>query len=162
MMFIPLVPTTCAVTNYRSAVAIVQSVWWPLCRHICPLRPSLNKKVFPVHWPGGPKRADWDFFFMIFEKTFIFSQSSWYILVNEKLKTENKKIPTSRLPFWQSPGGQETIFYLRVALVATMRTQSGKSSLMSWPDVKLSNPTNKQTMRTYFVGSCLFASFPHI
>ena len=30
--------------------------------------PPLNKKVFPVHRPGGLKRADWDFFFMIFEK----------------------------------------------------------------------------------------------
>ena len=63
------------------------------------LRPSLNKKVFPVHRPGGLKRADWDsFFFMIFEKKKN-SQSSWYILVNEKLKTGKKKIPTSRLAF---------------------------------------------------------------
>ena len=54
---------------------------------------SLNKKVFPDHRPGGLKRADWDFFFMIFEKSFFFSQPSWYILVNEKLKTEKKYIP---------------------------------------------------------------------
>ena len=37
------------------------------------LRPPLNKKVFPVHRPGGLKRADWDFFFMIFEKSLFFS-----------------------------------------------------------------------------------------
>ena len=31
------------------------------------LRPPLNKKSFPVHRPGGLKRADWDvFFFSIF------------------------------------------------------------------------------------------------
>ena len=79
------------------------------------IRPLLNKKVFPVYRPGGLKRADWDFFFMIFEEKKK-SQSSWYILVNEKIKTEKKK--HSRPPdwlFWQSPGGQETIFYLRVA-----------------------------------------------
>ena len=40
--------------------------------------PPLNKKLFPVHRPGGLKRADWDFFFMIkffmiFEKSFFFS-----------------------------------------------------------------------------------------
>ena len=63
------------------------------------VRPPLNKKLFPVHRPGGLKRADWDFLFMIFENSF-FSQSCWYILVNEKLKTEKKKkIPTSRRAF---------------------------------------------------------------
>ena len=35
---------------------------------------------------------------MIFENIF-FSQSSWYILVNKKIKTEKKKIPTSCLAF---------------------------------------------------------------
>ena len=35
-------------------------------------RPPLDKKVFPVHRPGGLKRDDWDFFFMIFEKSFFF------------------------------------------------------------------------------------------
>ena len=32
--------------------------------------PSLNKKVFPVHQPGGLKRT---FFYMIFEKSFFFT-----------------------------------------------------------------------------------------
>ena len=42
----------------------------PLTRcQIPPLvRPPLNKKLFHVHRLGGLKRADWDFFFMIFEK----------------------------------------------------------------------------------------------
>ena len=33
--------------------------WW------IDVRPSLNKKVFPVHRPGGLKSADWDFFFFL-------------------------------------------------------------------------------------------------
>ena len=70
-----------------------------------------------VHRPGGLKRADWDFFFMFLDKSF-FSQSSWYILVNEKLKTEKIKSRPPDWLFWQSPGGQETIFYLRMALYA--------------------------------------------
>ena len=31
-----------------------------------PIRPPLNKKVFPVDRPSGFKRADWNFFFYIF------------------------------------------------------------------------------------------------
>ena len=54
---------------------------------MCMLRPPLNKKLFPAHQPGGLKRADWDFFFMIKKKKKI-PQSSWYLLGNEKLKTE--------------------------------------------------------------------------
>ena len=82
--------------------------------HFQSLKPPSNKKLFPVQRPGGLKRADLDFFFMIFEKSVFFSQSSWYILVNEKLKTE-KKEEKSRPPdwlYWQSRGGQETIFHL--------------------------------------------------
>ena len=37
------------------------------------LRPPLNTKLFPVHRPSGLKRADWKFYFMIFEKVFFFS-----------------------------------------------------------------------------------------
>ena len=37
---------------------------------------------------------------------------SQYKMENRKKK---KKIPTSRLSFWESPGGQETLFYLRMA-----------------------------------------------
>ena len=51
------------------------------------VRPPLNKKMFPVHRPGGLKRANWDFFFMIFEKTFFFL-NLLYILVNEKLRID--------------------------------------------------------------------------
>ena len=82
-------------------------------------RPPLNKKVFPVHRPGGLKRANWDFFFMIFEKSCFFSQSSWYILVNEKLKTEKKKFPTSRLAFLavNRRTGNDFSLKIRMALV---------------------------------------------
>ena len=46
----------------------------PLFRsHDSTVRPPLNKKLFPVHRSGGLKRADWNFFFMIFEKSFFFS-----------------------------------------------------------------------------------------
>ena len=37
------------------------------------LRPPLNKKLFPVHRPGGLKRAYWNLFFHIFKKDFFFT-----------------------------------------------------------------------------------------
>ena len=86
------------------------------------VRPPLNKKSFPVHQPGGLKRADLDFFFMIFEKV-VFSQSSQYILVNEKLETGKKKKPTSRLAFLAVTRRTGTIFYLRMALGLHCRQQ---------------------------------------
>ena len=87
------------------------------------LGPSLNKKVFPVHRPGGLKRADWDFFFHDFFKKLFFSQSSWYILVNEKLKTEKKKIPTSQLAFLTvTRRTGNNFFYLRLASVLVFLT----------------------------------------
>ena len=41
-----------------------------ICYTNCSIRPPLNKKLFPVHRPGGLKRADWNFFyfFHIFKK----------------------------------------------------------------------------------------------
>ena len=38
------------------------------------VRPPLNEKSFPVHRPGGLKRAYWNFFFS-FKKTFFFNFS---------------------------------------------------------------------------------------
>ena len=32
------------------------------------MRPLLDKKLFPVHRPGGLKRAGWDFYFFQFKK----------------------------------------------------------------------------------------------
>ena len=54
----------------------LQSMWEPCLRFynrepLC-LRHPLNKKLFPVHRPSGLKRADWDFFSMIFEKKVFF------------------------------------------------------------------------------------------
>ena len=80
------------------------------------IRPPLDKKWFPVHRPGGLKRARWKLFFIIFEKKFSFSQSSQYILVNEKWKTEKKKSRPPDWLFWESPGGQETLFLLKDGL----------------------------------------------
>ena len=71
--------------------------------------PPLNKKVFSVHQPVGLKRADWDFFFMIFEEKKK-SQSSWYILVNEKLKTERKKNPDLPTGFFGSSPDRKLFF----------------------------------------------------
>ena len=79
-----------------------------LCQHkqrvevTCKLpRPTLNKKLFPVHRPGGSKRADWNFFFYIFKKTSFFSLFPLYILVFKKKEIREKnKIPTSRLAFF--------------------------------------------------------------
>ena len=76
----------------------------------CIPRPPLNKKSFPVHRPGGLKRADWDFFFMIFEKSCFSSQSSWYILVNEKLKTEKKNPDLSTGFFGSHPADRKRFF----------------------------------------------------
>ena len=45
-------------------------------------RPSSNKKLFPVHRPGGLKRADWNFFFFLF--SFFFLLFPLYILVYKK------------------------------------------------------------------------------
>ena len=39
-----------------------------VCLFVCGVRPPLNKKLFPVNWPGGSKRADWNFFFHLFKK----------------------------------------------------------------------------------------------
>ena len=52
-------------------VACVTSQTGPQNRVPSP-RPTLNKKWFPVHWPGGLKRAGWNFFFVILEKKFFF------------------------------------------------------------------------------------------
>ena len=51
------------------------------------IRPSSNKKLFPVHRPGGLKRAYWNNFFPIFNfhQFFIyFYFSPLYILVYKK------------------------------------------------------------------------------
>ena len=66
------------------------------------VRPPLNKKLFPVHRPGGLKRSDWNFFFHIFIK-------------KKSKKNEIRKKTTPDWPYFSLPGTQETIFYLRVA-----------------------------------------------
>ena len=80
------------------------------------IRPTLNKKLFLVHHPNGLKRADWNFFFNDFLKTsFSFSILS---VLSSSLKMENKKTKQKRPPDWpifSPPGGQETIYHLRVA-----------------------------------------------
>ena len=48
------------------------------------LRPPLIEKLFPVHRPSGLKRADWNFFFMIFEKSCFFLIFFQYFTVDRK------------------------------------------------------------------------------
>ena len=96
-------------------------------------RPPLNKKLFPVHRPGGLNRVDWDFFFfMIFEQSFFFSQSSWYILVNEKLKTERNFFSTSRLAFLAVTRRIGNDFSLKVGLSTTQTPITFVNPLVCW------------------------------
>ena len=45
------------------AIILCGVVWNLIYRGLfLTMRPPLNKKLFPVHRPGGLKRADWDFF----------------------------------------------------------------------------------------------------
>ena len=48
------------------------------------LRPSSNKKSFPVHQPVGLKRAYWNFFLSCFQKKIFFLTFPLYILVYKK------------------------------------------------------------------------------
>ena len=51
------------------ALATIKRAWYVglfVCLFVCGVRPPLNKKLFPVNWPGGSKRADWNFFFHLF------------------------------------------------------------------------------------------------
>ena len=63
--------------------------------NISRMRPPLNKKLFPVHRPGGLKRAECDFFFR-FKKNKLFTTPSLYILVykNGIRKKKNPDLPT--------------------------------------------------------------------
>ena len=61
-------------------------------------RPPLNTKLFPVHRPGGLKRADWNFFFFIFKKKKIFYFPPVRSSFKKKEIRKGKKIPTSRPP----------------------------------------------------------------
>ena len=63
--------------------------------NMCTPRPSSNKKSFPVHRPGGLRRAYWNFFFHLFKIFFTFPPVHSSL---KKLKLgKKKKIPTSQL-----------------------------------------------------------------
>ena len=78
------------------------------------VRPPLNKKLFPVHRPGGLKRADWNFLSFFFFFFFFLSTSPPPPPVNYSLEKKEKSpdLPTGTDYSHQ----QETLFYLRVAL----------------------------------------------
>ena len=80
------------------------------------IRPSSNKKSFPVHRPGGLKRAYWNFFFPILKKILIFLL--FHPVHSSLLKMKLGK--NSRPPDWlffRPPGSQETIFLLKGGLI---------------------------------------------
>ena len=62
--------------------------------------PPINKNSFPVHQPGGLKRAEWDFFF--------------HVIKNNFRKT---KIPASRLAFFSVTRRTGNNFLPKVAWV---------------------------------------------
>ena len=78
----------------------------------------LNKKLVSCHRPSGLKRSDWNFFF-VKKKKFGGgnSQFSQYILVYEHEKQKEKKSRPPDWPLYCPPGGQETIYHLRLALL---------------------------------------------
>ena len=55
------------------------------------LRPPLIEKLFPVNRPSGLKRADWNFFFIIFEEK---KKKTHFFSVNEKNILKNPDLPT--------------------------------------------------------------------
>ena len=56
-----------------------------------PVRLSSNKKSFPVHRPGGLKRAYWNFFFMFSIFLFFFLLFPLYILVKKNCDYGKKR-----------------------------------------------------------------------
>ena len=61
------------------------------------LGPPLNKKLFPVHRPGGLKRAEWDFF-LFFS---CYSPLPVHSSVYKNGIRRGGGIPTSRLAFFK-------------------------------------------------------------
>ena len=103
---------------YRQFKINVRITWRkPFCMP-CKLRPSSNKKSFPVHRPGGLKRAYWNFFFLFSIFFFLFTPPPPPHVHSSFKKMKLGKRKDSRPPNWLficPPGSQETIFYLRVA-----------------------------------------------
>ena len=73
--------------------------------------------LFTAHRPTGLKTPNWNCFFpTFFFKLFFSLIFSIDILVNIKIKRKKKKIRPTDWLFLGTPGGQETIFYLRGGL----------------------------------------------
>ena len=78
--------------------------------------PSSNKKSFPVHRPGGLKRAYCNFFFHLIKNFFFFFTSPpvHSSLKKIEIRGGGEKSRPPDCQFFSPPGPQETIFYLRV------------------------------------------------
>ena len=87
-------------------------------RRLCEeVRPPLNKKLFPVHRPGGLKMADWNSFFYIYIYIFFTPPPLYNVVYKNEIRKKKKKSCPSDWPCFCPPGPQETTFYLRVASV---------------------------------------------
>ena len=110
-------------TKSRIAVSLLQ--FRPLqCPISISMRPSSNKKSFPVHRPGGLKRAYWNFFFHLFKQFFFLLPPPPPPPVHSsltKLKLGKKKIRTSRLAvvFPTRPTGND--FLLKGGLITVKK-----------------------------------------
>ena len=83
------------------------------------IRPLLNKKSFPVHRPGGLKRADWNFFSPYFSPFFFFFSLTLYTLVyKNEIRNKKKKFPSSRLAFFLPTGPTGNNFLLKGGLMS--------------------------------------------
>ena len=77
-----------------------------LCKY---LGPALNKKSFPVHRPGGLKRADWNFSPHIFPLFFFFYSTVYnFVYKNEIRKKKNPGLPAGR--FFAHPAHRKRFF----------------------------------------------------
>ena len=86
--------------NQRSMLPLMFDTFGELCFRCVTgeerVGPPLNKKLFPLYWPGGSKRADWNFFSSYLKKKKKNLVPPLYILVYKKMKLEEKK--NSHLP----------------------------------------------------------------
>ena len=85
------------------------------CYHI--IGPSSNKKLFPVHRPGGLKRAHWNFSFHLFNFFFLNTFPPVHSSSIKLKLGKKKKIPTSRLAFFSPTRPTGNDFLLKGGLM---------------------------------------------
>ena len=89
--------------------------------------PPFKKMLFPVQRPGEDITAEWEFFGFIL--LFLFYLSKISIFTYQKIKERKKeKMLSPDWPQFRPPSGQETHFFLRVALPALFLVLFGPHS----------------------------------